>query len=54
MEARFQEHDSTERNAEKLISLLQQYSDLQELNSCIINELITKILVGDKHRVNNL
>ncbi len=46
------EHDSTEQNAEKWISLIRQYSDLKELNSCIINELITKILVGDKHRVN--
>ena len=46
------EHDSTEQNAEKWISLIRQYSDLQELNSCIINELITKILVGDKRKVN--
>ena len=36
----------------KRIGLIRQYSDLKELNSCIINELITKILVGDKHRVN--
>ena len=46
------EHDATEQNAGKWISLIRQYSDLKELNSCIINELITKILVGDKHRVN--
>ena len=46
------EHDATEQNAEKWISLIRQYSDLKELNSCIINELITKILVGDKRRVN--
>ena len=36
----------------KRIGLIRQYSDLKELNSCIINELITKILVGDKCRVN--
>ena len=36
----------------KRIGLIRQYSDLKELNSCIINELITKILVGDKRRVN--
>ena len=46
------EHDATEQNAGKWISLIRQYSDLKELNSCIINELITKILVGDKRRVN--
>lgn len=46
------EYDATEQNAEKWISLIRQYSDLKELNSCIINELITKILVGDKRRVN--
>ena len=45
------EHDATEQNAGKWISLIRQYSDLKELNSCIINELITKILVGDKRRV---
>lgn len=44
------EHDATEQNVEKWISLIRQYSDLKELNSCIINELITKILVGDKRR----
>ena len=38
--------------SERGICLIRQYSDLQELNSCIINELITKILVSDKHRVN--
>ena len=36
----------------KRIGLIRQYSDLKELNSCIINELITKILVGDKCWVN--
>ena len=36
----------------KRIGLIRQYSDLKELNFCIINELITKILVGDKRRVN--
>ena len=46
------EHDAAEQNAGKWISLIRQYSDLKELNSCIINELITKILVGDKRRVN--
>ncbi len=46
------EHDAAEQNAGKWISLIQQYSDLKEINSCIINELITKILVGDKRRVN--
>ena len=52
MQEQAAEHDSTEQNSEKWVSLIWQYSDLQELNSCIINELITKILVGDKHRVN--
>ena len=37
----------------KRIGLIRQYSDLKELNSCIINELITKILAGDKRRVNS-
>lgn len=36
---------------ETQISLIRQYSELKELNSSIIHELILKLLKVDKHRV---
>ena len=45
------EQKETVQNAEKWITLIRQYSDLQELTAGIIRELITKIYVGDVRKV---
>jgi len=45
------EQKETAQNAEKWITLIRQYSDLQELTAGIIRELITKIYVGDVRKV---
>lgn len=52
LQGRAAERDATEQNAGKWVALIRQYSNLRELDAGIINELITKIYVGNKHRVN--
>lgn len=52
MQGQTAEREKSSKEAEKWIALIRQYSDLKELDANIINELITKIYVGDKRKVN--
>ena len=48
LKTELEKNEETFSNAEKFVPLIKKYTDIQELNAYILNELIEKIVVHEK------